>query len=100
MILWIIGSEGLLGNAMLKECALRGISAIGTGKAQADITCKKMLVDKAGEIAPTHLINCAGYTDVDKAEKEYDKAFHINAQGAQNAAEVARDMNAHFLHIS
>lgn len=100
MMLWIIGAEGLLGKALLKECAARHISAVGTGKAEADITDKARIAAKMRELNPTHIVNCAAYTDVDKAELEGEKAFQINALGAQNAAEVARDRAARFIHIS
>jgi len=98
--LWIVGAEGLLGKALLKQCAELGITAIGTGKAQADITNKKSLSEKAQELLPSHIINCAAYTDVDRAEKEYDQAFQINALGAQNIAEIAQEIKARLIHIS
>ncbi len=98
--LWIVGAEGLLGKALLKQCALLGISATGTGKTHADITRKECLSEKAREISPTHIVNCAAYTDVDKAETEYDNAFHVNVLGAQNIAEIARDIGARLVHIS
>lgn len=98
--LWIVGAEGLLGRALLEQCAEFGIAAVGTGRTQADITRKECLSEKAREISPTHIINCAAYTNVDKAEVEYDKAFQINALGAQNIAETARDIGARLIHIS
>jgi dTDP-4-dehydrorhamnose reductase len=100
MKLWILGAEGLLGKALLKQCALQHICAVGTGKTQGDITCKEQMAAQAAEIRPTHIINCAAYTDVDKAQSEYDKAFLINALGAQNGAEIARAAGAGFIHIS
>jgi dTDP-4-dehydrorhamnose reductase len=98
--LWIIGAEGMLGRAVLKICAARGISATGTGKREADITLKEVLTLKALEISPTHIVNCAAYTDVDGAQREYEKAWNINAQGAQNVAEVAQSIGARLIHIS
>jgi len=98
--IWIVGAEGVLGKALLKQCALFGISAVGTGKAEADITRRECLEEKAREISPTHVVNCAAYTNVDLAETEYDKAFQVNALGAQNIAETARDSGARLIHIS
>src|SRR5689334_19308143 len=100
MKLWIIGAEGLLGKGLLKECASQNILAVGTGKAEADITDKESIAAKARAICPTHIINCAAYTDVDRAESEAERAFQINALGSQNAAEVACDSGARFIHIS
>lgn len=52
------------------------------------------------QIQPTHLINCAAYTDVDGAESHKQEAFAINAVGAENVACVARDWGARYVHIS
>lgn len=45
-------------------------------------------------------INCAAYTAVDKAESEYDMAFAVNVQGAENLAIACNEFNARFVHIS
>src|ERR1700722_20336440 len=100
MRLWVLGAEGVLGRAVLKLCEERGVSAKGTGREEADITIKEILTLKALEIFPSHIINCAAYTDVDGAQREYEKAWSVNAKGAQNVAEVARSIGAHLIHIS
>jgi dTDP-4-dehydrorhamnose reductase len=46
------------------------------------------------------IINCAAYTDVDKAEVEQDKAFKINAEGVLNISKVALEIDAQLIHIS
>ncbi len=46
------------------------------------------------------IINCAAYTNVDKAEVEQDKAFKINAEGVLNISQVAHDIDAQLIHIS
>lgn len=47
-----------------------------------------------------YCINCAAYTAVDKAEKEKDKAFLINAHAVGNLAKVCNSHNTRFIHIS
>ena len=49
---------------------------------------------------PDWIINCAGYTQVDRAESEPDAAQRVNAVGPANLARAARDMSARLLHIS
>jgi dTDP-4-dehydrorhamnose reductase len=100
MKLWVIGAEGLLGKAMLKQCALKDISVVGTNREQADIARRESLVAAAHKINPTHIVNCAAYTNVDKAEGEREKCFEVNADGPAYAAEIAREMGARFVHIS
>lgn len=48
----------------------------------------------------THIINCAGYTNVDKAETESLTAKKINEIGTENIAKVASLLNATLIHIS
>lgn len=52
------------------------------------------------EIQPRFCLNCAAYTAVDKAESETEKAFLINAIGAQNLAKSSSKHNTKFIHIS
>lgn len=46
------------------------------------------------------LINCAAYTNVEKAEQEVDQAFLVNAEGAKNVAIIAKKYNIPLVHIS
>lgn len=46
------------------------------------------------------IINCAGYTDVAKAEIEPEKAFLINSTAVSYLAEAAKENNAVLFHIS
>jgi dTDP-4-dehydrorhamnose reductase len=48
----------------------------------------------------TGIINCAAYTAVDRAESEKELAFKVNAEGAGNVANVAKQINARFIHFS
>lgn len=45
-------------------------------------------------------INCAAYTNVEKAETEKDKAFDVNHLGVKNIALACRDNNTKLIHIS
>lgn len=46
------------------------------------------------------LINCAAYTAVDKAEKETNKAYLVNAEGVKVLAQNCRKYQTTFIHIS
>ncbi|HOG41112.1 MAG TPA: dTDP-4-dehydrorhamnose reductase [Bacteroidales bacterium] len=46
------------------------------------------------------IINCAAYTNVDKAESEKELSFKINAEGPKVLAECVRERNAALVHIS
>jgi dTDP-4-dehydrorhamnose reductase len=47
-----------------------------------------------------YCINCAGYTAVDKAETEQDRAFLINGDAAGQLAKISYFHKARFIHIS
>ena len=46
------------------------------------------------------IINCAAYTDVDKAEKEAGSTFKINTEGLQNFIDFAENKNLSIIHFS
>ena len=48
----------------------------------------------------SHIINCAAYNDVDKAESETDKAFLLNRDAPGNLAKVAKEIGAVFATYS
>lgn len=52
------------------------------------------------ELKPALVINCAGYTAVDKAEGEPDLAMTVNAEGAQAVARACREAGANLVHVS
>ena len=46
------------------------------------------------------LINCAAYTKVDLAEKNKDKAYQVNSEGAEKLAKLCKEFNIKLVHIS
>ena len=52
------------------------------------------------EIKPALVINCAGYTAVDKAESEPELARAVNAAGAEAVAEACREAGSSLVQVS
>lgn len=100
MKLWIVGAKGLLGSTLSSLCDKSKMVHFDTSRDQADITHLDLLRRIAHQNKPTHIVNCAAYTDVDGAETNQERAFHINAEGAENLAQVAKEFDAKFIHIS
>lgn len=67
---------------------------------EVDITDSVQLQEFVADKPLSWIINCSGYTAVDKAEDEPKLAFRINADGPRNIAEIAGNKGAKLIHIS
>ncbi len=65
-----------------------------------DITSVKAVDSVVSEYSPDWIVNCAAYTQVDRAEVEADLAFQVNAWGVAILAKAARNAGAKMVHIS
>lgn len=70
------------------------------GMVQLDITDKDAVRRIVEDNSIDVIVNCAGYTDVEKAESEEETAFRLNAEAAGLLAETARACGATLIHIS
>jgi dTDP-4-dehydrorhamnose reductase len=93
---WIPGASGQLGRACQRLLAGGGHAALATGRDLPidDAAAVRAFVQRE---EPTHLLNCAAYTAVDKAESEPDLARAVNAEGPGN---LARAFTGPALHVS
>lgn len=97
----ITGANGQLGQEFQKKFNQLKISYIPTDYQELDITNIdqiRKLVQKEKDI--THIINCAAYNNVDKAEEEWEKAYTINGLAVRNLAIVSNEINAELIHYS
>lgn len=96
--LLVLGHRGMLGRALIKELA--GLFQILTCE-EADITKFESIRDCLVQTRPNIVINSAAYTDVDGAESNQARAFAVNAIGAGNVAQVAKELGVEGLvHFS
>jgi dTDP-4-dehydrorhamnose reductase len=47
-----------------------------------------------------YIINCAAYTDVDKAENNYNEVFTVNARVPELLGQICREEHMYLIHIS
>jgi len=95
----VTGSNGQLGSE-LRFLVKDDVNFIFTDVAELDI-CDRDSVDAfitANNIGK--IINCAAYTNVNKAEEEEDLAYRINCTGAAVLAESAAAHDIWLIHIS
>jgi dTDP-4-dehydrorhamnose reductase len=100
MRILVTGARGMLGTDLVCVCEEKGHEVFATDVDELDITRLDFLHKMLGDICPDVVVNCAAYTDVDRAEEEREKAFLINGEGVKNLALVCRDLDIDLCHIS
>ena len=100
MKVWVVGSNGMLGSTLCRLLTLKKIDYVGTGR-DVDITSLDAIdafIEKNKSI--THIVNCAAYTQVDKAEENESSAYAINVTGTHHLGLAARKHHLKMIHIS
>jgi dTDP-4-dehydrorhamnose reductase len=95
----IIGAGGQLGSELLKICP-KDCKAAGMDVPEIDITDSADVERALAVHGPDWVINCAAYTQVDKAESEPDAAHAVNCTGPANLARAVKANKARMVHIS
>jgi dTDP-4-dehydrorhamnose reductase len=98
---WLItGGSGQLGISLSEQLNKLGIQFSAPSSSDLDITDAADVQGLITALNPAVIVNCAAWTDVDKAETKESEAFSVNAQGAENVAVSARSCGAKLIHIS
>jgi len=95
----VTGANGQLGSE-LKTLTTGNANFCFTDIQDLDI-CDREAVDSYIQTHDiTKIINCAAYTDVNRAESDEETAFKINCTGAKTLAEAAAAHDIQLIHIS
>ena len=98
-MIWLIGNRGQLGRDVEKLLVERREKFVSSDT-EMDIRDRDSLKSFVSGKEIGWIVNCSGYTAVDRAEEEPEEAFGVNAHGTLNIAEIARDTGAKLIHIS
>lgn len=90
----------MVARACVLHCLAIGDDVKGLTRTGLDITDRGSVRDVISAFNPDAVLNCAAYTDVDRAETEIDECFAVNSRGVENLAIACRDQNAVFVTIS
>jgi dTDP-4-dehydrorhamnose reductase len=96
----ITGGNGQLGSEFKYLSESNENTFFFTDYKELDITDKQQIDSAIKENNIDCLINCAAYTNVDKAEDEFEQANLINNIGAANLAEICASNDVEFIHVS
>jgi len=95
----VVGAEGQLGAAVVKECrsAHEVVEFTHSGLDVTDDEAVRLVLAKA---KPDAIVNCAAYNDVDGAEDHPVDALNLNAFAVRALARAAGACNAALVHYS
>lgn len=100
----VLGSTGLLGQAMVRELSARGHQPIGVARraaaVSADISNDKELVEALDRERPDLVVNCAALVDIEACERDPGTAWKINARPLSFLAQWAVRHDCPLLHVS
>ena len=96
----ITGANGQLGSEMRRLGEVSPNTYIYTDVAELDITNGDAVATFVKENAVDIIVNCAAYTNVDKAESDEATAELINATAVENLAKAMKAVNGTLFHIS
>lgn len=101
MNILVTGSNGQLGNEMRVASAnLQNHTFIFTDVAELDITNQAAVNQFFAQNKIDIVVNCAAYTDVNRAESDLEKAELINATAPKILADCCKANGAKFIHVS
>lgn len=113
MRILITGSNGLLGQKLVKQCLKHKLDFIATSKGvnrnpdcpadkyiSLDI-CNKLEINQVFQaIYPTHVIHTAAITNVDHCELNPEECQEVNVDASRYLFEAAKQYEAHFQLLS
>ncbi|MBW2058981.1 MAG: dTDP-4-dehydrorhamnose reductase [Deltaproteobacteria bacterium] len=96
----VVGNLGMLGRDLQPGLERAGYLVRGFDLPELDIRKPREVLDCLKEARPGAVVNCAAYTDVDRAESEPGIAFAVNRDGPANLAEACRTLGIPLVHLS
>ncbi len=99
----ILGSEGMLGQELIRSFGGGGFAVTGWDRNDIDVTDAGATREKITTLSPDVIINAVAYNAVDLCESdesESKKAWRINGEVPGELSEVAKELGAVFVHYS
>ena len=100
MNILVTGANGQLGNEMRIVAAASKDNYIFTDVAELDITNLEAIRAMVAENSVEAIVNCAAYTNVDKAEDDVEFCELLNATAVENLAVAMKEVDGLLVHVS
>ena len=100
MNILVTGAKGQLGCEMQRLGAVSPNNYFFTDVAELDITNADAVMNAVKAASIDIIVNCAAYTNVDKAESDEATAELINATAVGNLARAIKEVGGYLFHVS
>ncbi|HWR41452.1 MAG TPA: dTDP-4-dehydrorhamnose reductase [Patescibacteria group bacterium] len=98
MKILITGAGGQLGRELTRQASEHEL--ILTDVAKMDISSHEQVREIFRQVRPEAVLHCAAYTQVDRAETDFDGAYRINVAGTRNVAAACLETDARMIYVS
>ena len=96
----VTGANGMLGKDLCPILEQNNYTVIKTNSQIMDITDFEKTNKVISDQKPDIIIHCAAYTNVDKAQEDFETAKQINSTGTENLAQICNTKDLPILYIS
>lgn len=100
MNILVTGANGQLGSCIRNAAKGSKDNYIFTDVAELDITDADAVATMVKDCGVNVIVNCAAYTDVDKAETDADFAEKLNSMAVANLAKAIKANDGVLIHVS
>ncbi|GGS83065.1 NAD(P)-dependent oxidoreductase [Planobispora rosea] len=98
---WLVtGARGLLGTDLVALLRARGGDVVAVGREELDVRDIEAVRAVLKGAEPDVVVNCAGWTAVDDAETNEDRALAVNGDGPRSIAAACSGTGIRLLHLS
>lgn len=101
--IWIVGSQGRIGQALVKLLDMTQYELLETDVDELDISDQEAVSKFMALSRPDVVINCAGYhgiADGVNEKEDADMAYKVNAVGVRNLAQATERNQAKLIQLS
>ena len=95
----LLGSTGIVGSEISKNIS-NIYNVRSYGHKDLDITDFDLIENIVQEFNPDIIINCAAYTQVEKAENNKSLCYEVNSYAVKNLSELCNSYNIQLIHLS
>jgi dTDP-4-dehydrorhamnose reductase len=100
MRILVTGSTGQLGFEVLRAFSGSGHDIIAPSREELDFLKPVLIGERVRDLEADWVLNCAAYTQVDRAESEAAQAFLINRDSVAQLAAAVAAYGGRLLHVS